>query len=350
MKPLRWILPLAAAALAGQEAEPFAPEPAGSWRPAWELTLRGDRLSDPGDPRESFRRAGLQLRLRWTWEVGPLRFEAGTRSALGSDGNRLNAPRWDQEPSNGTQADLALGTFTWLSERAFGSLSLGLQESGLLASQALWDQDLRFLGGGARLGLRGGAIQEAGVRAAAGRVRTVLGGRTDLVAGQVVLKLDTGPWSWTAHAGRWDLAWDPGGERRRRLPGRDPLARQRMTVEAAGASATWHAALPLELAWSGSRNRETGETAEEVQAALGSRQRVFWPQLALTWQRLSSTGTLYPVNGDEWWYYRRARGPRADLSLPLPGRWLATLVVLRQRTDGADASVTRTMLVLRKRF
>jgi len=348
----RWTLPLVTVLAFGQEAAPLPPEASGAWRPAWELTLRGDRLSDPGYEPESFRRAQLQLRLRWTWETGNLRLEAGTRSALGSDGNRLNADRWDQQPSNGSQVDLAKGTWTGLSERAFGSLTLGFQENGLLAPQALWDPDLRFLGAGGRFGLRspGGLVQEAGFRVAAGRVRDVLGGRVNLLAGQLVLKLDTGPWSWTAHADRWGLAWDAGSERLRALPGHDPAARQRMTVEAAGASGAWHTVLPLEVGWSGSRNRETGETAEEAVLALGSRQRVYWPQLAFTWQRLSSTGTLYPVNGDEWWFYRRARGPRVDLSLPLPGRWIATLVVLRQRSEGDDYLITRTMAVLQKRF
>lgn len=351
MAPLRWILPLAAAVLAAQETGSFPAEASSPWVPAWELTLHGDRLASDA-PGESFRRGGAQLRLRWAWDAGRLRLEAGTRSAAGSDGNRFNADRWDQVPSNGTQADLARGTVAWTSEGAFASLGLGLQESGLLASQALWDRDLRVLGLGGRLGLRspGGLVQEASLRVAAGRVRNPLDGRVDLAAGQLVLKLDTGPWSWTAHAGRWTLAWDPGPERRRRLPGHDPLARQRLTVDAGGASATWHARLPVELGWSGSRNRESGETAEEAQVGLGSRQRTWWPQLLLTWQRLSSTGSLYPVNGDEWWYYRRARGPRADLSLPLPGRWTATLVLLRQQADGDPDRVTRQLLILQKRF
>jgi len=348
----RWTLPLVAVLAFGQEAGPVPAEVNRAWQPAWELTLRGDRLSDAGYDPESFRRGDLQLRLRWTWDTGNLHMEAGTRSALGSDGNRFNPARWDQQPSNGTQVDVAKGTWTWLSERSFGALTLGFQENGLMAPQALWDRNLRFLGAGGRFGLRssGGLIQEAGFRVAAGRVRDVLGGRVDLLAGQLVLKLDTGPWSWTAHADRWGLAWDAGGERLRQLPGHDPAVRQRMTVEAVGASGTWHAILPLEVGWSGSRNRETGETAEEAVLALGSRQRVYWPQLAVTWQRLSSTGTLYPVNGDEWWYYRRARGPRFDLALPLPRRWLATLVYLRQRSDGADESIARTMLVLQKQF
>lgn len=348
----RWTLPLVAVLAHGQEAAPFPQEASGSWRPAWELTLRGDRLSNPGFGPESFDRVALQLRLRWAWDMGDLRLEAGTRSALGSDGNQFNAYRWDHQPSNGTQVDVAKGTWSRLSEGAFGALTLGFQENGLLAPQALWDRNLRFLGAGGRFGLRspGGLVQEAGFRVAAGRVRDGQGGRVDLLAGQLVLKVDTGPWSWTAHAGRWGLAWDAGEARHRALPRQDPATRQRMTVEAAGASATWHAVLPLEMGWSGSRNRETGETAEEAQLALGSRQRVYWPQLAFTWQRLSSTGTLYPVNGDEWWWYRSARGPRVDLALPLPDRWLAAVVYLRQRYDGADESIGRTLLILQKRF
>lgn len=351
--PIRLGMIFLAAVLAfGQEAEPFPSAEPEPWKPAWELTLRGDRLSEPGNAAESFRRAGLQLRLRWSWEVEALRFEAGTRSALGSDGNRFNGPRWDQQPSNGTQVDVALARLAWVSERAFGTLTLGFQENGLLASEALWDRDLRFLGAGGRAGFRdaGGLIPEASLRVSAGRVRNLLGGHADLAAGQLVLKADTGPWSWTAHAGRWNLAWDPGAERLRRLPGHSATARQRISLDVAGAAAKWNAAFPWEARWSGAKNRDSLDSSEELQLTAGSRERIYWPQLSFTWQRLSSTGTLYPMNGDEWWFYRRAKGPRLDLSMPLPGRWTVSLVHLNQRLDGDTYQVTRTMLILVKRF
>lgn len=336
----------------GQETAPFPQETSEPWKPAWEMVLRGDQLSDPDVASEGFRRASVQLRLRWSWDLDALRLVVGTRSAMGSDGNQFNPPRWDQQPSNGTQVDVAHGVLSWVAEKTFGSLSLGFQENGLLASQALWDPDLRFLGAGGRVGVRdsGGLLQEAGIRAVTGRVRNILGGQVDLAAGQVVLKLDTGPLSWTAHAGRWNLSWDPGDERLRRLPGYNVSERQRMVVDAGGAAGKWNTAFPWEVRWFGSRNRGTGETSEEVQATAGSRERVYWPQVTFTWQRLSSTGTLYPVNGDEWWFYRSARGPRLDVSMPLPGHWVATLVYVRQRADGEDYQVTRKMLVLLKRF
>ena len=125
----RWTLLLAAAAAFGQEAAPFPPEPSDPWKPAWELSLRRDQLSDPVETGDSFRRNGLQVRLRWTWELEPLWFVAGIRSALGSDGNQSNAARWDQQPSNGTQVDMAHADLSWATERTFGSLSLGFQEN-----------------------------------------------------------------------------------------------------------------------------------------------------------------------------------------------------------------------------
>jgi hypothetical protein len=348
----RWTLFLAAAAAFGQEAVPFPREPSEPWKPAWELSLRNDQLSNPVDTGASFQRTDLQLRLRWDWELEPLRFVAGIRSALGSDGNQFNAPRWDQQPSNGTQVDMAHADLSWVTERTFGGLCLGFQENGLLVSQALWDRDLRLLGVEGIAGVRdtAGLIQEASLRGVAGRVRTILGGQVDVAAGQAVLKVDTGSWSWTAHAGRWELSWDPGPERLRPLPGHGVTERQRMLVDARGASGKWNTVFPLEARWFGSRNRETGETSEEVQATAGSRERIYWPQLSFTWQRLSSTGTLYPVNGDEWWFYRSARGPRYDLSLPLPGRWLATFTFLHQTADGETYPITRKMLTLVKRF
>ncbi|HJW73620.1 MAG TPA: hypothetical protein VJ486_12395 [Geothrix sp.] len=351
--PLRlWILLLTAALAIGQEAVPFAEAPQQPWKPSWELSLRSDQLTNPVETSDSFRRASLQLRLRWSWELEAFRLVVGVRSAMASDGNRFNPQRWDQQPSNGTQVDVAHADASWATPRTFGRFSLGFQENGLLASQALWDRDLRYLGAGGSAGVRSldGVLQEASLRAAAGRVRNILGGNGNLAAGQFVLKLDTGPWSWTAHAGRWALSWDPGDERLRRLPGHDPLARQRMVVDEAGASGTWNTRLPLEAKGFWSLNRETKETSQELQVIAGSRERVYWPQLSYTWQRLSSTGTLFPVNGDEWWWYRRARGPRFDLSLALPGRWTASLVYLEQTFDGEDYHATRKLLVLAKRF
>jgi hypothetical protein len=348
----RWTLALAAAIAFGQEAAPFPQDAPSPWLPAWELTLRADEVAESGLSSEGFRRQGLQLRLRWTWEWESLRLVAGTRSAVGSDGNRFNAARWDQQPSNGSQLDVAHGDLSWTTARTFGTLRLGLQENGLLSSQALWDRNLRFLGAGGLAGVRGtdGLLQEASFRVAAGRVRNILGGRGDLLAGQLVLKLDTGPLSWTAHAGRWWHAWDPGEERLRRLPGHDPLERQRMTVDAGGAGLKWNTVFPWEARWFQSKNRETGEDSEELQVSAGSRERTWWPQVSFTWQRLSSTGTLYPVNGDEWWFYRRAKGPRYDVALPLPGQWTLSLIYLRQRLDGEDYAATRKLVVLVKRF
>jgi hypothetical protein len=248
--------------------------------------------------------------------------------------------------------DVAHADLSGVTEQTFGTLRLGFQENGLLTSEALWDRDLRFLGAGGIAGVRGrdGLLQEASLRAEAGRIRTILGGQVDLAAGQLVLKLDTGPWSWTAHAGRWVLSWNSGDERQRRLPGGDPAQRQRLVVDAGGAAGKWNTTLPLEARWFRSANRDTGESSEEFQVTAGSRERVYWPQASFTWQRLSSTGTLYPVNGDEWWFYRRARGPRFDLALPLPGHWIVSAVLLRQRLDGENYQITRTLLMLVKRF
>ena len=347
-----WLVSLAAAAAFGQEVVPFGAEPVDPWKPAWELTLRSDQLVDPGEPSDRFHRVGGWLRLRWTWETEGLRLVGGVRSALGSDGNQFNAARWDQQPSNGSQVDVAHGDVAWASERTFGTLSLGFQENGLLASQAIWDRKLRLLGAGGTVGYRGAGtgLQEVSIRAVAGRVRDVMVGKIDVAAAQVVLKADTGPWSWTAHAGRWNLSWEPGDERLRRLPGHDPNARQRLVLDEAGASGTWHAIVPLEARWFWSENRATHETSGEAQLTLGSRERRYWPQLSATWQRLSSTGTLYPVNGDEWWFYRHAKGPRFDLSVPLPQNWIVSFTHLRQRAGNEDYEVTRNMLMLVKRF
>lgn len=355
---LRGWMPMLAMAMTmtgalAQGLEPLPREPAW-WEPQMELRLRLDRITETYQG--GVDRASAQLRLRWEG-AGPDRWEGfryaiGTRSALGSDGNRFNIRRWDQQPSNGTQVDVAHVGVEGRSERTFGDLRLGFQENRLLAPEALWDRDLRFLGLGVRAGLRdgGGWIPEAGIRFSAGRVRTLQGGEVDLIAGQAVLKLETGPVSWTAHGGRWEITWDRGFARTRPVPGYAADLRQRLRLDAYGASATWNGVFPAEIRAFGQRNRETGEDSAEIQALVGSLERPYWPRMSVTWQRLSRSGSLYPVNGDQWWFYWNARGLRYEFALPLRDRWFVSLIYLHQQDYSEAYPAERRMITVTKRF
>jgi len=353
MPLLRWI-PMLACTLALAQDVPFAEEARPSWVPTWELTARtesirgifGDGLVPLGD----IRREGVQVRLRWYAGWGGLDWTAGLRSAVGSDGNSNNRPRWDQQPSNGTQLDVARVELAGLTERLFGKATLGFQELGLIASQAMWDPDLRFLGAGASGGIRGGLVQEASVRTALGRVRTVYPRNdVDLAAFQAVLKLGLGAFSGTFHADRWNLAWDED-EGRFNAPDFRGRGRQRIALDGVGAAAKWEGPVPLEVRWNGNRERSTRDTSEEFQVLAGSRARPFRPQVSYTWQRLSSTGELYVLNSDQWWYYRGAKGPRAELVLPLRGLWSVSLVYLRQSIRRSPRVAEKTILTVLKRF
>jgi len=352
MRLLSWIPMLCALSLLGQEPEYFQEEAPAWWQPKWELKLQGDRITTPlpGDETAEINRADGQLRLRWEGDSTHLHYQFGLRSATGTDGNRFNIPRWDQQPSNGTQLDVARVDLKAQSEHVFAELRAGFQESPLLSPEGLWDRDLRFLGGGLRAGLRGGAFQEAGVRVAVGRVRLLQKGDVDLRAAQAVLKLETGPLSWTAHAGRWDLRWDYGYARRRPVPGHEEDDRQKLVMDAGGLGLRWNLSLPIEVQAFAQRNADTHADGAEYQVSLGGLERPFWPRFSYIWQRFDRTGTLYPVNTDQWWYYQNARGPRYEASLPLPGRWLVSAVYLRHQTYGAEYAAERRLITVTKRF
>ncbi|HBN08885.1 MAG TPA: hypothetical protein DD435_09635 [Cyanobacteria bacterium UBA8530] len=340
---------VASLALSAQEAAFFHEETPSLWKPAWELTLRGDRTGGLGD--EDFQRVGARLRLRWRWDLGPLETTLATRHAVGSDGNARNFDRYDNLPSNESRLDLAQIAWRPTAPKTFLEVRIGLQETGLLSQESYWDRDLRVLGGGVRAAYRDGKhVQELGLRGVAGRVRTVQGGRIDVAALQAVLKLDTGAFSWTAHAGRWHLKWDPSEYRLRALPGANPTVRQHSKLDVAGVGVLWNSLLPLEFKAVRHRNPDTREDGAETQFWVGSRNRAWWPQVGYIWQRFEKTGTHFPVNGDDWWYYWNARGPRYELALPLPGNWLVSAVYLRHFRYGADEAVTRRLLILTKRF
>jgi hypothetical protein len=193
-------------------------------------------------------------------------------------------------------------------------------------------------------------VQEASARTALGRVRTVYPGNdVDLGAFQAVLKLGSGAYSFAAHADRWNLAWD-ADEGRFAAPDFRGTGRQRIVLDGAGAAVRREGPVPLEARWSGYRNRDTRDTSEEFQLIAGSRERPFRPQVSYTWQRLGSTGTLYPLDSDQWWYYRGAKGPRVDVVLPLRGLWSVSLVYLRQGIRRSPQEAEKTMFTVLKRF
>lgn len=321
------------------------------WAPAWELTLRGDRIDVPDEGRRLVERSSARLRLRWTWEQGPWSATLGSWSALGSDGNRFNVERYDQQPSNGTRLDAAWVQVRGASDLGFVELRLGHQENPLLAQESLWDKDLRLTGASLRAAFRGETLQELGFRATAGRVATLQGGNVDLVAAQAVARIDTGPLSWTAHGGRWVLRWDATAHRERSLPAASSGNRQQLTQDVLGAGVTWHATLPLELKAIRHRDPESGDEGAEFQAWVGSRGRPWWPQLGYVWQRFELRGTFTPVNGDDWWFIANARGPRYEAALPLPRKWLLVATYVRHRSYMPwTYPVDRRLLQVIKRF
>ncbi len=349
---LRWI-PMLTCTLALAQ-EPFPEERPSPWVPRWELDSRMERiagiLGDGRIPMGDIQRAGVQLRLRWSAEWAGLEWVGGIRSAVGSDGNSNNIPRWDQQPSNGTQLDMAHADLTGLSATFFGRVRVGFQDLNLITSQAVWDPDLRFLGVGAGGGWRSGIVREAGLRAARGRVRTVYGGSDlDLGVLQAVLKLESGPFAWTFHADRWDLGWI-ADEGRFQAPDFRSTGHQVLILDGIGGSAVWEGALPLEVRWNGYREHRTRETSEEFQVIAGNRVRPWRPQASFTWQRLSSTGCLYPLNSDQWWYYRGAKGPRYEVVLPLPRSWSVSLTYLRQSIRSTSMVAAKTILGVKRNF
>jgi len=349
----RWTYLLACTLVLGQDA-PFQEERPNPWAPRWELTGRAERianiLGDGRVPMGDVKRGGLQIRLRWDATWAGLDWQAGVRSALGSDGNANNIPRWDQQPSNGTQLDVAHAELSGLTRKLFGRVRVGFQELGLITTQAVWDSDLRFLGASAAGGFRSGMVQEAGLRAASGRVRTVYPRNdVDLTAFQAVLKVGWNALSGSLHADRWNVSWDVD-EGRFQAPDFRATGRARLILDGIGGSAKWEGAVPLEARWSGYRETRTRETSEEFQIIAGNRVRPFIPQASFTWQRLSSTGALYTLNSDTWWYYRGAKGPRYDLTVPLRGLWSVSLTYLRQSIKSTPRVAEKSILTVTRRF
>lgn len=339
--------------LAAQEApfEEVAPSP---WIPAWEARVSREH-TDLRPPKGDFWRTRGLLRLRWTWgEDGPLRLQLGTAHAAGTDRNAENLPWFDNTRSNGSWLDVAALRYQALGPAWGLRVEGGVMENPLLLSEAAWDPALRVTGGTIQIFWRGeGRVEEVGLRAVGGQVRLLAGGRVDLQGAQAVLRLATGPLTWTAFAGplRFEARQEDAADFRRQNPAgplgyEDPLFR--FTALGLGVAASGR--LPVELKAQRLTHRPSGQRGEEFQAWVGSPRRAWWPQAGYVRQRLDPLGALASVNGDQWWFHANADGQRYVLALNLPRRLRLEASVVDQLRRGAALPIRRSILALRKQF
>lgn len=361
---------LAGASLPGQEAY-FKEEAPSPWIPAWELTAQAERQNLPPGTAPDFSRSDLRLRLRWTFgDEDGLQLRAGTVSYLGSDGNRKNLVRQDNQPSNGSRLDLAELRWSGYSEGAGIQIQAGLVENPMLASASLWDPELRVVGAGGRAFLRTETVvEEAGLRGVSGEVRLLSGGRVRIRAGQAVLRMTAGAFTLTAHGGLWEL--EPRQEdaplflRQNGGAGYGPsgpygdlgtygnaggYAEPRYRFQVYGARVDWDGPLPVSVAGQRQRREEDGDLGQEAELWVGSPTRRWWPQAGYIHQELDTDGALGSINGDRWWFHSNAHGDRYVLALNLPERWRVSVEYMSQTLNDTTLTYTRTDLVLKKRF
>ncbi|MBI3129735.1 MAG: hypothetical protein HYZ13_00110 [Acidobacteria bacterium] len=349
------------ARLGAQEA-PFQEDEPSPWIPAWEFKAQREhfRLRT-----EEIWRTRSQLRLKWKIEgEGPFSLELGSAHALGTDRNATNLPWFDDSASRGTWLDVAALRWRHLGSSTKATVEAGLVESPLLLSEAAWDPILRVIGAGGQVAWVGdGLVEEASLRAVAGQVRLIAGGRVGIKGAQGVLRLATGPIQWTTFLGALDLeprqADAPGFLRQN--PGAASSGGGGYGTGAGYATLTFkytfyglgvgsQGPFPFDLKAQRLVHRETKQVGEEFQAWVGSPRRTWWPQAGYVRQRLDPYGALASVNGDQWWFHANADGQRYALALNLPRRWRLEASVVDQVRRGTTFVVRRGVLGVLKRF
>ena len=341
------------------------------WRPDAALDLTTERVhlgDDVGSPFQ-FTRTRSRLRLRWGLgdESNLFRTEAGITGYLSSESNKLNLPWQDNERNNGGILDVANVRFRWL--RANGGVELrgGLLENPLLSSESLWDADLRITGGAGKAFLRseGGLVQEAGVRALSGDVRLLAHGQVRIQAAQAVLRLETGPFSWSFHVGPWRmearnqdatnfLRSNPSPNGANYPDGGPSYQNPIYNLFVVGAGVTVTEGLPFEIKALRHENRDTnssgGRRGQELQIWIGPRNRTWWPQVGYIRQQLDAAGALASVNGDQWWFHANADGERYVIALSLPARFRLEGSYVYQRRRDSPGPVERADFSIIRRF
>jgi hypothetical protein len=368
MRPIL-LLGFATSLAMAQEQDYFQEAPLKRWVPNYAIDAWTERI-ELSNGSVIQRSRGL-LRLRWNLagdESSTFQFVAGSQHRAGSDGNRNNLPRFDNSPSNGTRLDVAEARLRWLDEAGGAELKAGFLENPLLSSESLWDGDLRILGGGGRAFFRreSAGIDELGVRAVVGEVVLLNGGRVKLQAAQAVFRLQTGPIAWTAHGGSWTMnarQQDALAFRRQNTSGALGYLDPDFRFVVWGVGLETQTQVPFELKGLQHARQNSPGKGQELQAWLGSRSKVWWPQLGFIRQILPKDGALGSVNGDQWWFHSNADGERYVLALNLPQRWRLEVDFIEQRLrDGVQTSTPYPIiskpqpplrmghLMLRKRF
>lgn len=329
------------------------------WLPIWELNGWHDNI-DLGPGKPAIIRDRSRLRLRW--QIGEesdwIQLRAGSAHYAGSDGNRFNLARFDNEPSNGTRLDLADLRLQAVGASGGVEVHGGLVENGLISTESLWDPDLRVIGGFGRAFFRvpDGALEELGIRATVGDARLIEGGRVGITAVQGIAKLATGPVSWAFFGGTWNLKAreEDLAKFHRQNPYSNPeyysSESTNFPLTAYGIVIASSSVFPFEIKAQRHTNRTTQEQGGELQVFLGSRTRKWWPQLGWVRQIMAPTSQLASVNGDLWWFHAAADGSRYIVALPLPSKWLIQYSYLDQRLRSAKTSLTNQRIDIIKRF
>jgi len=328
------------------------------WLPTWELNGWHEDI-DRGPGRPAIIRDRSRLRLRWQIgeDDGWIQFRAGSAHYAGSDGNKFNLARFDNEPSNGSRLDLAELRIQGLGARGGAEIRGGLVENGLISTESLWDPDLRVIGGFGKAFLRSpeGLFDEIGIRATVGDTRLLDGGRVEITAVQGVAKFTTGQVSWTFFGGPWNLKArkeDLAKFRRQNpltTPGYYDVATS-FPLTTYGAAISSSTGFPFEIKAQRHTNRNTKDEGGELQVFLGSRTRKWFPQVGWVRQIMAPSSQLASINGDLWWFHANADGNRYIVALPLPRKWLVQYSYLNQRLRSAKDPLTTHRVDVIKRF
>ncbi len=369
MKPCLVFLLLASSSLVAQDtvlnegqspdSTSYFKEPERKWwLPTWELNGWHEDI-DRGPGKPAIIRDRSRLRLRWQIgeDDGWIQFRVGSAHYIGSDGNRNNLARFDNEPSNGSRLDLADLRLQGFNANGGAELHGGIVENGLLSTESIWDPDLRVIGGFGRAFFRSpdGLFDEIGIRAITGDARLLEGGRVNIAAIQGVAKFTIGQVSWTFFGGPWNLKAREQdlAKFHRQNPITDPEYYNPTTnypLTTYGLAVSASTGFPFEIKALRHTNRTTREVGGELQVFLGSRTRKWFPQIGWVRQIMAPSSQLGSVNGDLWWFHANADGSRYIAALALPRKWLVQYSYLDQRLRSAKDALTTHRVDVVKRF
>ena len=370
MRLKRWLsvgLLVVASSVLAQDEPDFDPAsdtldaPAPAWRWFGELTLRGDRVTGLPGGREDLERARSRVRWGGLWNDHSddgVAFGFALEGAIGTGSNKRSLVNNDVEDVDGLGLDQL-----WVRKR-FGSADgltgqalLGVAPLPLELSPMLWDDDLRPVGAGLRLGAAAGDLN---------RWQIDVGSFVPDPLNEREARLNAAQFGWHWREGAptsaglligyldWsdldDLARAGLGRGNSLVAGRYRFDYRLLDAQVYLRRQMGEKALVARLDRVTNLDADNDDDGTRASLVYGDRLNQPGWEFGWAWQRIQRDAVLAAMTADDWWFHTAARGHMPWVGYGINATWSLRVAGFFETRDGLNDRTRRLLIDLDARW